>query len=93
MDLIVEYRKLGCPVTNCHNWIYDIVEWLREEHAYNIYIVKTNLNDFAPFISTDFGKEIYNPFKNNNLGINYEYKDSLNFILNKSLELLKNDQG
>lgn len=31
MNIIQEYRKLGCPVTNCHNFIYDIQTWLREK--------------------------------------------------------------
>ena len=28
MDLIIEYRKVGCPVTNCHNCLEDIKKWL-----------------------------------------------------------------
>ena len=38
MDIIVEYRKLGCPVTNCHNYLYDIQKWLREKYGLLIYI-------------------------------------------------------
>lgn len=37
MDIIQEYIKKGCPITNCHNYIYDIAKWLREKH--NLYIL------------------------------------------------------
>lgn len=36
MDLIQAFIKKGCPVTNCHNWIYDIQTWLRENHLIHI---------------------------------------------------------
>lgn len=37
MDLIQAFIKKGCPVTNCHNWIYDIQAWLRDIHNIHVY--------------------------------------------------------
>ena len=30
MDILQEYIKLGCPVSNCHNFMTDIQAWLRD---------------------------------------------------------------
>lgn len=42
MDIIQEYIKLGCPVTNCHNYLYDIQKWLRDEKKLHITIFSSS---------------------------------------------------
>jgi len=63
--------------------------WLRDNHNICIYIEPTSLGDQAPFISDSWAKEIFNPWKNNNEGIDYSYEGALEWALKYSLNLIK----
>jgi hypothetical protein len=64
-------------------------KWLREEHNLFVYVEPTSLGDNAPFIKDSWGKVYYDPWKNNNKGISWDYEEALEFALLKALRLIK----
>lgn len=57
MDLIKEYRKLGCSVTNCHNYLTDIQTWLRESKSIHI---KMDINYASKDEKRTYWAELFN---------------------------------
>ena len=66
-------------------------KWLREVHNIFVYVEPTSLGDNAPFIKDSWGKVFYDPWKNNNKGVSYEYEEALEFALLEGLKLIKDE--
>ena len=89
MDIIQEYRKLGCPVTNCHNYLTDIQTWLREEKFIHILIQISYSNRLEKRL---YWAELYNinlfnqTFKSFSLISNSLYGEDYDKTLMKGIE-------